>query len=333
MSQVRIIAEAGVNHNGSIERALEMVDAAAQAGADTIKFQSFNPDLLVVASAAKAEYQMRETGDGSQLAMLRTLHLDRAAHQQLIARCETVGIGFLSSPFDVESVEMLASLGVQEFKIASGEITDLPVLRAVAQHAESALLSTGMATMDEVDDALTALETAGLERARITLLHCTSEYPAPYDEVNLRAMVEMGRTFSLPVGYSDHTSGIEVSMAAAALGAVAIEKHFTLDRGLPGPDHAASLEPDELASLVGAVDHVAEALGDTRKTAMPSEKRNAPYARKSIVAARDIAAGELLTEENLTAKRPGTGLSPMLWDSVVGTRAGRSFSRDEMIAQ
>ena len=332
MSRVRIIAEAGVNHNGSVERALAMVDAAARAGADVVKFQSFNPEALVVASAAKADYQVRETGDGSQLEMLRTLRLDQLAHRRLIERCEAVGIEFLSSPFDVESVQMLASLGVNEFKIASGEVTDLPVLLAVARHAESVLLSTGMASMEEVEGALAALQKAGLARANVTLLHCTSEYPAPYSEVNLRAMVEMRRAFDLPVGYSDHTSGIEVSLAAVTLGAVVIEKHFTLDRGLPGPDHAASLEPEELANLVCAVRHVSEALGAARKKATPSERRNVAHARKSIVAARDIAAGELLTDENLTAKRPGGGLSPMLWDSIVGRRAQRSFTRDEMIA-
>ncbi|MDO8848027.1 MAG: N-acetylneuraminate synthase [Coriobacteriia bacterium] len=331
MSGPRIIAEAGVNHNGSRERALEMVDAAAAAGADVVKFQSFDPVSLVSAGAVKADYQEKQTGSGTQLDMLAALTLDEAAHAALLRRCAERGIAFLSTPFDVRSVGLLASLGVREYKLPSGEITDLPVLRAVAGFAESVLLSTGMATLEEIGAALDALEAAGLPRDRVTLLHCTTEYPAPIDEVNLLAMRELADTFGVPVGYSDHTEGIEVAIAAAALGAVVIEKHFTLDRTLPGPDHAASIEPDELAALVSATAKVARALGTGHKAPTPSELRNAPVVRKSIVAARAIEAGEAFTAENLTAKRPGTGLSPMVWDSVMGRVAARRFEADEAI--
>lgn len=331
MTRPRIIAEAGVNHNGSLERALAMVDAAASAGADVVKFQSFDPAALVSADAGKAAYQARQTGEGTQLEMLQALTLDEAAHRALLARCEERGIGFLSAPFDVGSVELLASLGVREFKIASGEITDLPVLRAIARHAERVLLSTGMADLEEIGEAIGSLVDAGLPRDAIVLLHCTTEYPAPLAEVNLRAMAEMEAAFGLPVGYSDHTEGIAVSIAAAALGAVVIEKHFTLDRTLPGPDHAASIEPDELARLVRETGEAALALGEPRKAPTSCETRNAPAARKSIVAARPIEQGELFTAENLTTKRPATGVSPMMWDFVVGKVASRRFEVDEAI--
>jgi N,N'-diacetyllegionaminate synthase len=331
VTRIRIIAEAGVNHNGSLDRALAMVDAAAAAGADCVKFQSFDPAALVTAYAEKADYQDRQTGAGSQMEMLSALRLGEAEHVALLARCKEAGIQFLSSAFDVESVEMLGRLGVREFKLSSGEITDLPVLRAIAKHAQSVLLSTGMATMGEIEAALGVLEAAGLARSRVTLLHCTTEYPAPPNEINLRAMAEMDEVFGLPVGYSDHSEGIAVSIAAAVMGAVVIEKHFTLDRSLPGPDHAASIEPSELAELVSAVRVVELALGTRHKRPTPSELRNATAVRKSIVAARTIEAGELLTAENLAAKRPGTGLSPMTWDAVVGTTAKRRFEGDEMI--
>ncbi|HET6351099.1 MAG TPA: N-acetylneuraminate synthase [Coriobacteriia bacterium] len=331
MSRVRVIAEAGVNHNGSPDRALAMVDAAADAGADAIKFQSFVPEALVSPAAQKADYQKTQTGDGSQLEMLRALQLDAPSHERLLAACADRGIAFLSSPFDIPSVRLLASLGAREFKIASGEITNLPMLREIAACAESVLLSTGMATLDEIAAAIEALEAAGLERSRITVLHCTTEYPTPFDEVNLLAMAEIRDRFGIEIGYSDHTRGIEVSVAAAALGATVVEKHFTLDRSLPGPDHAASVEPDELASLVTAVRNVSVALGDGHKVPTPTESRNMPLVRKSIVAAAGIAKGETFTEANLTTKRPGTGLSPMLWDSVIGQQAPRAFAPDEMI--
>jgi N-acetylneuraminate synthase len=331
VTRPRIIAEAGVNHNGSLERALQMIDAAAAAGADAVKFQSFDPSSLVAAGAAKAAYQARQTGSGTQLEMLAALTLDEAAHVALLRRCAERGISFLSTPFDIPSVALLASLGVREYKLPSGEINDLPVLRAVAGVAESVLLSTGMATLEEIGSALDALEATGLPRNCVTLLHCTSEYPAPLDEVNLLAMRELADTFDVPVGYSDHTEGIDVATAAAALGAVVIEKHFTLDRTLPGPDHAASIEPDELAALVSATAKIARALGEGHKVPTPSELRNAPVVRKSIVAVRSIEAGEPFTEKNLTTKRPGTGLSPMLWDSVIGRIAPRRFEADEAI--
>jgi N,N'-diacetyllegionaminate synthase len=331
VTHIRVIAEAGVNHNGSIGRALEMVDAAADAGADAVKFQSFVPEALVAAGAPKAVYQEARTGPGSQLEMLASLRLDESAHRRLIERCSQRRIGFLSSPFDIESVEMLASLGVREFKIASGEITDLPVLRAIARSAETAILSTGMATLEEVSAALSALEAAGLPRNRITLLHCTTEYPAPFCDVNLRAMVTLGRVFDLPIGYSDHTQGTEVSIAAAAMGATLIEKHFTLDRTLPGPDHAASLEPEELKAMVSALRNVTAAMGAAEKMPTPAERRNMEVVRKSIVAAKAIGIGEVFSEANLTTKRPGSGMSPMLWDSVVGQRASRSYVPDELI--
>jgi len=320
-----------VNHNGSLDLALRLVDEAAAAGADAVKFQSFNPAALASADAGKADYQSKHTGAGSQLEMLTGLQLDEAAHVALLDRCRAKGIAFLSAPFDLPSVELLSSLGIREFKIASGEITDLPVLRAVARRADTILMSTGMATLAEIAAALDALEEAGAARDRITLLHCTTEYPAPFDEVNLRAMAELRETFGLEVGYSDHTQGIEVSIAAVALGAVVIEKHFTLDRSMPGPDHAASLEPAELAELVSSARNVALALGEARKTPGAAELRNIPIVRKSIVASRRIEAGEVLTEDNVVAKRPGTGLSPMLWDSVIGTVASRPFDKDELI--
>ncbi|MRS12083.1 MAG: N-acetylneuraminate synthase [Actinobacteria bacterium] len=331
MTKPRVVAEAGVNHNGSLDRALLMIDEAAEAGADTVKFQTFDPTELVSAAARKAEYQEKQTGSGTQREMLEALALDEAAHVELVKRCQERGISFLSTPFDVTSVEELAALGVREYKIASGEITDLPVLRAVARHADSVLLSTGMATIDEISQALEALKEAGLDRECVTLLHCTTEYPAPVEEVNLLAMEEMCSLFCLPVGYSDHTEGIEISIAAAAMGAAVIEKHFTLDRTLPGPDHAASIEPAELRALVRAIGRVSLARGAAAKHPMPSEIHNAPLVRKSIVAARAIEAGETFTEENITAKRPGTGLSPMLWDSVVGLAARRRFEADEAI--
>lgn len=331
MSRPRVIAEAGVNHNGSLDLALRLVDAAAAAGADVVKFQSFDPVALVAADAEKAEYQSRETGAGTQLEMLSALRLDADAHVALIERCKSRGIGFLSAPFDVMSVELLASLGVTELKLGSGEITDLPVLRAVAGVASSLLMSTGMATVAEIGEAVEVLERAGLARDRITLLHCTTEYPAPYAEVNLRAITEMRAVFGLPVGYSDHTRGIEVSVAAAALGATVIEKHFTLDRTMPGPDHAASIEPGELEALVSAINNVGEALGDGHKQPTPTELRNVAVVRKSIVASRRIVAGETFSDANLTAKRPGTGISPMQWDAVVGRAATRAFEPDEMI--
>jgi N,N'-diacetyllegionaminate synthase len=327
-----IIAEAGVNHNGDPALAKEMVRAAAEAGADVVKFQTFNADRLVAASAPKAEYQTRTTDPGeSQHEMLRRLELTPVMHEELLAECRRRGIAFLSTAFDVESVELLSRLGLEMFKIPSGEITNLPYLRRIGQRAKSVILSTGMATVDEIEAALEALGKAGASRDQITILHCNTEYPTPIADVNLRAMGTIRETFGVAVGYSDHTPGIEVAIAAVALGASVIEKHFTLDRNLPGPDQSTSLEPRELKALVTAVRNIERALGDGVKRPSRSESKNKTVVRKSLVAARMIRVGESFSESNLTAKRPGTGLSPMLWDEVIGRKASRDFSPDELI--
>jgi N,N'-diacetyllegionaminate synthase len=327
-----VIAEAGVNHNGDLALARQLVEAAAEAGADIVKFQTFQPDRLVTRSAAKAAYQHRATdGDETQLDMLRRLQLDRAAHEELIAHCMRNHIAFLSTAFDAESVDLLVELGVDLFKIPSGELTNLPYLRQIGSYNRPVILSSGMATLDEIEAALEALQQAGTPRDRVTVLHCTTEYPAPMHEVNLRAMLTIGSELGVAVGYSDHTRGIEVPIAAVALGAVVIEKHFTLDRQLPGPDHAASLEVDELAAMIRGIRNVEAALGDGVKRVAESEALNRKLVRKSLVAAVAIRAGELLTAENVAAKRPGTGISPMLWDDVMGRTAPRAFAPDEMI--
>ena len=327
-----IIAEAGVNHNGDLDMAFRLVDAAASAGADLVKFQTFNADRLATKQAVKAKYQARATGaDESQHAMIQRLELTREMHEKLIARCTTRGIGFFSSPFDIDSIDLLVELGLDRFKIPSGELTNLPYLRHIGALGKPVILSTGMATMDEIGAALAALAQAGTPVDRVTVLHCSTEYPTPMADVNLRAMTTIRDTFGVDVGYSDHTSGIEVSIAAVALGASVIEKHFTLDRRLPGPDHAASLEPAELQAMVAAIRNVEEALGDGIKRPTASELQNRPIVRKSIVAARPIAAGELFSETNVTVKRPGTGCSPMLWDDVLGQAAPRDFAQDELI--
>lgn len=327
-----IIAEAGVNHNGDLGMARRLVDAAADAGADLVKFQTFSADLLATVYAKKAEYQSRTTGAAeTQHAMLRRLELDRAAHEMLIAHCRTRNIGFFSSAFDEPSIDLLVSLGLERFKIPSGEITNLPYLRRIARQGKPIILSTGMATLDEIRAALEALAAAGTPREKVTVLHCNTEYPTPMSDVNLRAMVAIGHQFNVAVGYSDHTSGIEVSVAAVALGATVIEKHLTLDRELPGPDHKASIEPDEFKAMVAAIRNIEAALGDGVKRPTPSESGNRPVARKSLVASRAIKAGELLSSENVTVKRPGTGLSPMRWDEVIGRPARRDFSTDELI--
>ncbi len=331
-SRITIIAEAGVNHDGDPDRAMAMVAAAARAGADVVKFQAFRAGDLATPAAPKAAYQERRTGGSeSQLSMLRRLELDAGALRSLAAHCAECGIGFLASPFDPDSVDLLCELEVPQIKIPSGEITNLPLLRKVAATGREVLLSTGMATLGEIEEALAALEEGGLARDRITVLHCCTEYPAPFEAVNLAAMDTIRHAFRVRVGYSDHTEGIAVAIAAAARGATVIEKHFTLDKRLPGPDHAASLSPEELAGLVRAVRQVEAALGDGIKRPQPAEAANRPVVRRSIVAARPIRKGELLTEDNLTTKRPGTGLSPMLWDSVLNTRAIRDFAPDEPI--
>lgn len=333
MKHTIIIAEAGVNHNGSLEMAKRMVREAAAAGADYVKFQTFRADSLVAASARKAEYQRRNCGDGddSQLGMLRALELSPDAFVELAEECRRVGIGFMSTPFDLQSIDDLAPLGMDYWKIPSGEITNLPYLRKIASKGGKGIISTGMATLAEAEAAVSALEAAGMPRRSVIVLHCTTQYPAPPDSVNLRAMDSLAALGCAGVGYSDHTEGITVPIAAAARGAVVLEKHFTLDRNLPGPDHKASLEPAALKAMVTAVRLVDRALGDGVKVVTDAERPNIAVARKSIVAARHIACGELLTEENLTCKRPGTGLSPMEWDSVVGTRATRDYLPDEPI--
>lgn len=329
---VLVIAEAGVNHNGDLDLARGLVDAAAAAGADLVKFQTFSADRLVTARARKAEYQARATGAAeSQRDMLRRLELSRADHEMLIAHCRSRGVEFFSTGFDRESIDLLVELGIDAFKIPSGEITNLPYLEHIGRFGRRIFLSTGMATLGEIEAALGVLESAGTPRVRITVLHCTTEYPTAMPDVNLRAMVAMRHAFGVTVGYSDHTPGIEVPIAAVALGATVVEKHFTLDRTLPGPDHAASLEPAELAAMVTAIRNIEEALGDGVKRPTPQEAKNRPVARKSIVAARAIRAGETFSDENLTAKRPGTGLSPMRWHDVVGRTAMRDFAVDELI--
>jgi N,N'-diacetyllegionaminate synthase len=332
VTRTLIIAEAGVNHNGDMDLARSLVDAAAASGADWVKFQTFVADRLVTADAKKAAYQAESTGKAeSQRAMLRRLELTREMHVDLIAHCADRGIEFFSTGFDIESVDLLVELGLRAFKVPSGELTNLPYLRHIGRFGKDTILSTGMATMEEIGAAVEALERAGTSRDRITVLHCTSEYPTPMEEVNLRAMLTIRDTFGVAIGYSDHTQGIEVPIAAVALGATVIEKHFTIDRTLPGPDHRASLEPRELKAMVQGIRNIEVALGDGVKRMTASEARNRPVVRKSIVAARPIAAGELFTESNLATKRPGTGLSPMVWEQVVGKPAPRSFQPDELI--
>jgi len=329
-----IIAEAGVNHNGSLEGALELINAAAEAGADAVKFQTFTAEGLACRNARKAVYQEKTTGtELSQYDMLAALELDEEAHNTLNARCRALGITFLSSPFDLASIDLLSRLGLELFKIPSGEITNLPYLRKIGALGRRIVLSTGMSEMEEIEAALNVLVSAGTDKDDIVLLHCNTQYPTPMEDVNLSAMTTMARVLRVPVGYSDHTIGMEVPIAAAALGAVLLEKHFTLDRSLPGPDHKASLEPDELAAMVRAVRNIEKAMGDGRKRPSPSEWENREVARKSIVAAGDIKKGEVFTEHNLTVKRPGTGMSPMLWDVVIGKRAGREYAMDEQVGE
>lgn len=327
-----IIAEAGVNHNGDLGLARQLIDAAAEAGADLVKFQTFNADRLATRTAQKAGYQTQTTGSKeSQHEMLRRLELTAEIHKELIAHCAVRSIGFFSTGFDIESVDLLLRLGQDHFKIPSGEITNLPYLRHIGRLGKAVILSTGMATLGEIEAAIDVLEQAGTPRANITVLHCTTEYPTPMTEVNLRAMRSIHTAFGVAVGYSDHTPGIEVAIAAVAMGASVIEKHFTLDRNLPGPDHKASLEPAELRAMVAAIRNIEVALGDGIKRLTPSEARNKPIARKSLVANRAIKAGEVFSAENITAKRPGTGISPMRWDEVIGRTAPRDFAADELI--
>lgn len=330
---VLIIAEAGVNHNGSMEIAKQLVDAAVEAGVDIIKFQTFKAEKLVSKAAKQAEYQKKNIGDGndSQYEMLKKLELSEKDHEELMAYCKEKGIRFWSTAFDFESMDYLHSLGLGLWKIPSGEITNYPFIRKIASYGEDVIMSTGMCEMMDIQNAMDVLLRYGIRKEQITLLHCNTQYPTPYQDVNLNAMASIKHEFDIQVGYSDHTSGIEVPIAAVALGAKIIEKHFTIDRNLPGPDHKASLEPYELKAMVSAIRHIEQALGDGIKRVSDSEKANISVARKSIVAACSIKKGELLTEENLTVKRPATGLSPMLWDEVVGTIAIKDYEEEDLI--
>lgn len=327
-----IIAEAGVNHNGSLEMARQMVAEAALAGADYVKFQTAVPELVISSIAPKAEYQKETTGnDESQLEMCRKIHLPLSDYAGLAQLCKEKNIGFASTPFDLVSIDTLKPLGMDFWKIPSGEITNLPYLRKIGALGQRIIMSTGMATLREVEDAVEVLQQSGTPRNLITLLHCTTQYPTPFNEVNLNAMKALETLGCGAVGYSDHTPGIIVPVAAAAMGAKVIEKHFTLDKSLPGPDHKASLTPDELREMVKAIRTVEASMGNGVKQPSPCEVPNIEVARKSIVASRKIAEGEILTPDNITVKRPGNGLSPMLWDSVINTPAVRDFDYDQLI--
>ena len=339
-NKVIIIAEAGVNHNGSLQRAKEMVKAAKAAGADYVKFQTAIPELVISSFAPKAEYQKETTGsDQSQLEMCKAIHLPLSDYTILKSLCESEGIGFMSTPFDLVSIDLLAELGQDWMKVPSGEITNLPYLRKIAQTGIPVILSTGMSTLEEISDAVDILTgkskkyptESKLSQDDIIILHCNTEYPTPFCDVNLSAMEDIRRATGLRVGYSDHTVGIEVPIAAVALGATVIEKHFTLDCNLPGPDHKASLEPDQLAAMVKAIRNIEQSIGNGEKAVSQSERKNMTIARKSIVAAKDIAKGEILSEDNITIKRPGNGISPMKWDEVVGTVAIKDFKYDQLI--
>lgn len=333
MGNVIIIAEAGVNHNGEMALAKRLIDEARKAGADYVKFQtSEKPGTVISKFAKKAEYQKKNTGqDESQLDMVKKLALTFDNFAELKHYCDTIGISFMSTPFDLKSVDFLYELGMDYMKIPSGEITNLPYLRKIARLNIPVIMSTGMSTLGDIEAALNVLESNGLAHEKISLLHCNTEYPTPFSDVNLKAMITMKECFDVRVGYSDHTRGIEVPIAAVAMGAEIIEKHFTIDRTLPGPDHVASLEPNELKAMVDAIRNIELAKGNGRKIVSESERKNIEVARRSIVAAKHIRKGELFSEDNLTVKRPGNGVSPMCWDSVIGLQAIRDFEEDELI--
>jgi len=333
MKKTYIIAEAGVNHNGSLDLAVKMVDSAVAAGADAIKFQTFKADKMISATAPKAEYQHGKSHPHeTQLEMVRKLELDETSHQTLLSYCKPLGIDFISSPFDLGSIDFLERLGLSIIKIPSGEITNLPYLKKIGKLNRYLLLSTGMADLGEIEDALDLLTDSGTCRDKITILHCTTGYPTPFEDVNLRAIKTIQSAFpGIAVGYSDHTPGILTAMAAVAMGAGVIEKHFTLDRNLPGPDHQASLEPDELAALVTGIRNIEIALGTGIKKPSPTDLANLPIVRKSLVAACTIAKGETFTEDNMTAKRPGTGISPMRWDEMIGRSAKKNYKKDDLL--
>lgn len=333
MSGTLIIAEAGVNHNGSVELAKKLIDAAADAGVDYVKFQTFKTENLVSRQARKAEYQQRNIGDrnDSQFSMLKKLELSPEQHTELIDYCQKKTVRFFSTAFDLESIDFLDGLKLGMWKIPSGEITNYPYLKKIAQIGEPVILSTGMSDLQDIANAISVLEKYGMQRSRITVLHCNTEYPTPMNDVNLLAMQAISEKFGVNVGYSDHTVGVEIPIAAVALGAKVIEKHFTLDREMEGPDHRASLEPSELKAMVAAIRNVEAALGSACKKVTESEAKNRTVARKSIVAACEIKAGDVFTEENITVKRPGNGISPMRWEEVIGEKAKRDFLPDELI--
>ncbi|MBU1345146.1 MAG: N-acetylneuraminate synthase [Proteobacteria bacterium] len=334
MNKTFIIAEAGVNHNGNLATAENLIDAAAKAGADAVKFQTFYTENLCSKTAPKADYQNKYTRkDETQFQMLKKLELDKKAHLQLMAYADKKNIQFLSSPFDLRSIDLLDALGMNLFKIPSGEITNLPYLEKIGTLGKQVVLSTGMADLDEIQFAIETLEKSGMKLDDISLLHCCTQYPASMEEVNLLAMQTMARRFpTVRIGYSDHTVGIEVAIAAVALGARIIEKHFTLDRRMPGPDHEASLEPDELKGMVCAIRHIELALGDGIKQPSPAEIKNKTIVRKSIVASKNIKKGEKFSQLNITIKRPGTGISPVEWYTVLGKRAKRNFKAEDLIS-
>jgi len=332
MSHIFIIAEAGVNHNGSLKMAKQLIDAAVEAKADAVKFQTFKAEAVMTKTAPKASYQKKTAVDTeSQFDMVKKLELGKSAHQELYAYCEAKGIMFLSAPFDLESIDLLNELGLKIFKIPSGEITNYPYLTKIGKLKKHILLSTGMADLSEIAWAINLLVEQGTSKDKITVLHCHTEYPTKMEDANLLAMQVIKSNFDVEVGYSDHTLGIEAPIAAAALGATVIEKHFTLDRMLPGPDHQASLEPGELSAMIKAVRNIEKALGQRIKTPSAAEEQIRSIVRKSIVAARDIKKGEIFTEESLTIKRPGTGISPMRWTQVIGQLASRDFKKDGLI--
>jgi len=327
-----IIAEAGVNYNGSIDIAKKLISIAKEIGADAVKFQTFKAERLVCKSARKAEYQKNTTdADESQFDMIKRLELNEDAHRELICYCKNKNIIFLSTPFDLESIDLLNNLGLEIFKIPSGEITNLPYIRKIGRLKKKVILSTGMADLEEIGNAINVLIEYGTRKEDITVLHCNTEYPTPFEDVNLLAMLSIRDAFKVAVGYSDHTVGIEISIAAVALGATVIEKHFTLDKNMEGPDHKASLEPHELKAMVRAIRNIEKAMGDGIKKPSTSEIKNKLIVRKSIVAAKEIKKGEVLSEETLAVKRPGNGMSPLEWDRVIGKRAKRNFTEDEMI--
>jgi len=332
MSKTFIIAEAGVNHNGSVEIAKRMIEIAAECGANAVKFQTFKTESVISKNASKAEYQKKTTDrNESQFEMIKKLELDKNAHKELINYCDKKGIIFLSSPFDLGSIDLLNELDLEMFKIPSGEITNLPYLRKIGSLNKKVIMSSGMADLGEVEDALDTLVSSGTKKDNITVLHCNTEYPTPVGDVNLKAMLTIREAFKVNVGYSDHTLGIEVPIAAVSLGATVIEKHFTLDKNMEGPDHQASLEPTELKAMIEAIRNIEIILGNGIKKPSPSESKNIPIARKSIAAKRDIKKGQILSEDNLVVKRPGTGISPMRWDEVIGKVAKRDYKKDELI--